>query len=473
MAFGFFRKNEVADTIFMGGKIFTQNSDLPWAEAVACKDGLILAVGDYEDLTEFEGKSTEIVDLEGGVMLPGYIDSCGHPVYNAFQDSCLFLNEGSLEDTLSQISDYASANGAADIIFAFGYDETILKGFEAEQTRAFLDKICEDKPVVALGKSGFHCFVNTAAMEMVKAAAEEDEIQAVSISYLLGILEPIDHTVVPEAVPAIMGKYSERGFTAVFDCGAPDLFASLYQNIMIHTYQENMIKQRFYGSLLITRDVNPKAVMQKLAQYRTNCAELNGYVNFQTLKLIVEGAEETQNMSSEMLRTLCLESGDKGFNVHIDALGESAVGESVEAMEATRSAGYKKNTFTLAHDQVSDPKELADTCYHLDINESVLTLVPSDNDWLCLENAASVEEAIDMLTVNAALQLGISNRFGSIEKGKHADFAVFNENPIEAKSLSDFKKLQAVLTVIDGAIVYDAEEDDRSQWYSMLTMQQF
>ena len=123
MAFGFFKKNEVADTIFMGGKIFTQNSDLPWAEAVACKDGLILAVGDYEDLTEFEGKNTEVVDLEGKVMLPGYIDTCGHPVYNAFQDSCLFLNEGSLEEILSQISDYASANEAADIIFTFGYDE--------------------------------------------------------------------------------------------------------------------------------------------------------------------------------------------------------------------------------------------------------------------------------------------------------------------------------------------------------------
>ena len=213
--------------------------------------------------------------------------------------------------------------------------------------------------------------------------------------------------------------------------------------------------------------------MQKLAQYRTNCAELNGYVNFKTLKLIVEGAEETQNISSEVLRTLCLESGDKGFNVHIDALGESAVSQAVEAMEATRSAGYKKNTFTLAHDQVSDPEELTDTCYHLDINESVLTLDPPDNDWLCIENAASIEEAIDTLTVDAALQLGISSSFGSIEKGKHADFAIFEENPIEAKSLSDFKKLQAVLTVIDGAIVYDAEEDDMSQWYSMLTMQQF
>jgi predicted amidohydrolase YtcJ len=127
MAFGFFKKNETADTIFMGGKIFTQNSDLPWVEAVACKDGLVLAVGDYEDLVEFEGKNTDIVGLEGGFMLPGYIDTCGHPVMKAFQDSCLFLTDGGLEDIIAQISDYTGKREDAEVIFAYGYDEDILK----------------------------------------------------------------------------------------------------------------------------------------------------------------------------------------------------------------------------------------------------------------------------------------------------------------------------------------------------------
>jgi predicted amidohydrolase YtcJ len=473
MAFGFFKKNETADTIFMGGKIFTQNSDFPWAEAVACKDGLILAVGDYEDVSEFEGKNTEIVDLEGGVMLPGYIDTCGHPVMNAFKESCLFLSEGDLEDTLAQISEYAAANEDAGVIFAYGYEESILKGIEAEQARALLDKVSADKPVIALGKSGFHCFVNTVATEIVKAAAEEDEIQAITLSYLLGIIEPIDLDAMPEAVPAAVGSYCEKGFTTVFDCGAPDFFASIYQNILVHIFQEDMIKQRFYGSLLITRDINSKAVMHKLSQFRTNCAELNGYINFKTLKLIVEGDEETLSISEEVLGELCLEAGDKGFDIHIDALGEDAVNEVVEALSATRSAGYKKNTFTLAHDQVREPQELTDTCYHLGVSESALTLHSSEDEWLCIENAKSVEEAIDMLTVNAAVQLGIGSDYGSIENGKHADFVIFNENPFEAKSLSAFKKLQAVMTVIDGNVVYDAEEDDMSQWFSMLTSQQY
>ena len=473
MAFGFFKKNETADAIFMGGKIFTQNSELPWAEAVACKDGQILAVGDYADLSELEGKHTEVIDLEGKFVLPGYIDTCGHPVLQAYQDSCLFLKVGDLTDTLNQISEYAAVYDDAEIIFAFGYDEVILKGLDAEQVRELLDKICEDKPVVVLGKSGFHCFVNTRAMELVQAAAQEDEIQAVTLSYILGILEPIDLNTVPEAIPDIMGNYCERGFTSVFDCGAPDLFASLYQNIMVHLYQETMMKQRFHGSLLITRDVNPKAVMYKLSQFRTNCAELNGYVNFKTLKLVVEGTEEALSISGEALRELCLEAADKGFHVHIDALGTAAVAEALEAMGAIRSAGYKKNALILAHDPVSDPEELTNTCCYLNINETAPTVGLSDNDWRCIEKAANIEEAVDMLTINAAIQLGLDSGFGSIEKGKHADFVIFDENPFEAGSLLSFKKLQAAMTVIDGAIVYDAKEDDRSQWYSMLTMQQY
>jgi predicted amidohydrolase YtcJ len=472
MAFGFFKKSETADAIFMGGKVFTQNSELPWAEAVACKDGLVLAVGDYEDLSEFEGKNTDIVDLEGGFMLPGYIDACGHPVMKAFQDSCLFLTDGGLEDVMTQISDYTAANEDIETVFAYGYDENILKDIESERVRALLDEACPDKPAVVLAKSGFHCFINTAALDIVKAAAEEDDVNAITISYILSVLEPIDINTIPEAVPEIMGKYCDRGFTSIFDCGAPDPFASLYQNFMVHLYQEEMLKQRFYGSLLVTRDANPRGVMNRLSQLRTNCAELNGHIGFKTLKLLLEGDEENLSISEDVLGELCIEAGDKGFDVHIDALGEDAIDAALEAMSAARSAGYKKNALVLAHDETADPQELKDNCYHLDITETVCTLTP-DNDWLCIENAKSVEEAVEMLTVNAALQLGISSEFGTIERGKHADFVIFDENPLACRTLADFKKLHSAMTVIDGNVVYDAEEDDMSQWFSMLTMQQY
>jgi len=469
MAFGFFKKNETADIIFMGGKIFTLNYDFPEVEAVACRDGIILDIGDYEDLAVLEGKNTEIVDLEGGVMLPGYIDTCGYPALRAMKKFCLFLKEGGPDDIADQISAYAAANPDAGVIFAYGYDDNVMKGMEGESSRAMLDKACGDRPVVALSESGFHCLINSAALEIVKAAAEEDEVQAVTIPYLLGVLEPVDLEAATGAALRQMGRYCERGFTSVFDCGAPDFFTSSFQNLLVHIYQENMLKQKYYGSLLISRSALPAAVVQRLSQLRTNCAELNGYINFKTLSLTVESDGENLTIPGEVLKELAVESSDKGLDVHIEARGEDAVTAAFEALAAARSAGYKKNALTLVHSPDSEAEELSDNCYHLGITEIVRTsgsndtAVP-DDEWLCIANAKTIEEAVDLLTVDAAAQLGISGGYGTIERGKHADFVIFDENPFEAKSLEEFKKLKAAMTVLDGVVVYDAKEDDPATW---------
>ena len=99
MAFGLFKKKETgADSIFYGGKIFTQDPDNEWATAVACKDGKVLAVGDDEDIMELEEDSTIVVDLEGEYMLPGFIDPAGHPALEIFKKCSLYLDkEDSIE----------------------------------------------------------------------------------------------------------------------------------------------------------------------------------------------------------------------------------------------------------------------------------------------------------------------------------------------------------------------------------------
>ena len=157
-------------------------------------------------------------------MLPGYIHTCGHPVIKAFKDSCLFLEESDFAGTLAQISDYAAKNEDAPIIFAYGYNEDILEGVDAVQTRDALDAISTDKPLLALGKSGLSCFVNTASADAVKAAAEEEEVTSISLGYIMSILEPIDLNTMPEIIPLSMGDYCQKGFTSVFDCGAAELF---------------------------------------------------------------------------------------------------------------------------------------------------------------------------------------------------------------------------------------------------------
>ena len=72
---------DVAATIYTGGTIVTVNDAQPTAEAIAVKDGKILAVGGRDEVLELEGTETQVVDLAGKTMLPGFIDAHGH-VFN-------------------------------------------------------------------------------------------------------------------------------------------------------------------------------------------------------------------------------------------------------------------------------------------------------------------------------------------------------------------------------------------------------
>ena len=68
----------VADTVYSGGVIVTMDDTRPMAEAVAVRDGRILAVGDVEEVLAHAGPTTRRVDLSGQTMLPGFFDSHGH-----------------------------------------------------------------------------------------------------------------------------------------------------------------------------------------------------------------------------------------------------------------------------------------------------------------------------------------------------------------------------------------------------------
>src|SRR5262245_12862981 len=68
-----------ADTIFSGGSIVTIDDNQPTAEALAVKDGKILAVGSRADIEKsHKGPQTKVVDLTGKTLLPGFLDAHSH-----------------------------------------------------------------------------------------------------------------------------------------------------------------------------------------------------------------------------------------------------------------------------------------------------------------------------------------------------------------------------------------------------------
>ena len=155
MLFGLIKKHEVADIVFKGGKIYTLDPDAPWAEAVACQDGRIVAVGDEEIIEGFVGEETEIIDLDGRVLLPGFIDTAGHPVLRAFEDACMILYDDMPMDlVLETIAEFVENNPDRAGYFAYGFNTGFVLGKNKEETKAILDKICMDKPIALLDISG-------------------------------------------------------------------------------------------------------------------------------------------------------------------------------------------------------------------------------------------------------------------------------------------------------------------------------
>lgn len=175
---------EIADTIYTGGPILTIDDAAPRAEAVAVKDGLILAVGALDKVKTHQSDATEIVDLAGRTMLPGFVDSHGHVVFGGLQALSANLlappdgkvtDIGSLQETLrSWLSDNAEAVERVKVVVGFGYDNAQLAELR-HPTREDLDAVTTEYPIIIVHQSGHLGVANSKALEVAGVDASTED----------------------------------------------------------------------------------------------------------------------------------------------------------------------------------------------------------------------------------------------------------------------------------------------------------
>lgn len=166
---------ETADTIYAGGPILTINDTMPRAEAVAVRDGRILAVGSLDEIAKHRGDTTEDFDLDGRAMLPGFVDSHGHVVMGGLQALSANLlappdgevrDIASLQDTLRQwIDENAEVVSQVKVVVGFGYDNAQLSELR-HPTRDELDAVTTEYPVIIVHQSGHLGVANSKALEI-------------------------------------------------------------------------------------------------------------------------------------------------------------------------------------------------------------------------------------------------------------------------------------------------------------------
>jgi len=113
---------EPADTVFTGGKVYTVSEAKPWAEAIAVKGSGIVYIGDDAGAKVFIGDDTEVLDLAGKMVTPGFISAHDHLVASEWMNLGAQLYEGkSLDNYLKTIKDYAEAHADEEVIRGIGW----------------------------------------------------------------------------------------------------------------------------------------------------------------------------------------------------------------------------------------------------------------------------------------------------------------------------------------------------------------
>jgi predicted amidohydrolase YtcJ len=164
-------------TIFTGGPILTIDDAMPTAEAVAVRNGVIVAVGSLDAARAAAGRNAQVVNLDGRTLLPGFFDPHGHVSMVGLQAryaNLLPAPDGQGDDipalqriTRDWMNQHEQLVRDTQLVIGFGYDDSQLKEHR-HPTRTELDAISDSVPILFLHQSGHLGAANSAAL---KAAA--------------------------------------------------------------------------------------------------------------------------------------------------------------------------------------------------------------------------------------------------------------------------------------------------------------
>lgn len=379
-----------ADTLLINARVYTVNEAQPWAEAVAIAGGKIVFVGSVKDAMMWRGHKTEVIDLAGGMLLPGFIDSHSHILLGGAHVDDLVLDPTDEPDQwILQVQAFAKAHPEQELIMAVGF---LASRFgQAGPHRKLLDHI--EKPVFILDEGMHGAWLNSAALE--RLAIDRDtqdplpgfdyykrDANGEPTGYLLegtvwsamAALELTTSESLAQGTAKVIDYYNAAGITSVFDAG-PWEVEEIQADILARLDEENALTLFFSGSYYIDDAADLETVLDKVLALKRQ-TETTPY-KIQTLKIMVDGTVEGRTaamfedyqgddgnkgetvLSPAQLNRLVQAAVSKGVDVHFHALGERAVSEALDAIALAQAAHPNSHVrFTISHIQVISDKDI-------------------------------------------------------------------------------------------------------------------
>ena len=259
----FVARARAADAIYAGGPILTMRGQTPeYAEALAVKDGTILAVGRKADVDKLATTATRRIDLAGHTVLPGFIDTHGHMVYfgKNLVDADLFGSKD-VPDLVARMKGQVEKVPAGGWIVGFGYQAKQLAE-KRTPSREELDRISTEIPVMIVDSSGHAGAGNSKLFEAAGIDGETPDPEGGVFARgpdgksLLGPMEetalnavriqrpPFTGKLAADAITGAARKWASYGQTTAMEAGLG--LGSDDIGIVLHAIQENLLPIDLY-----------------------------------------------------------------------------------------------------------------------------------------------------------------------------------------------------------------------------------
>jgi predicted amidohydrolase YtcJ len=387
-----------ADLVFTGGerggRVFLSDGARTTARAVAVTDGVISAVG--HDVSAFIGPDTEVVDLAGGLLVPGFQDAHVHPVWGGLDMlRCDLSALATREEYLARIAEYAAEHPDDEWILGGGWQMSVFPG--GTPTAADLDTVLPDRPAFLPNRDGHGAWVNTRALALAGITRDtpdpadgriERDADGVPSGTLhegaMGLVNRLLPTEAPERLVEALLQGQRHlhsyGVTSWQDAIVGTEYGDAGDPLpaYLSAAASGALTGRVVGSLWWDRSRGLEQIDEIVRRREESTV---GRFRARSVKIMQDGVAE--NFTAAMLEPYCDGHGHPredsgisfvepellkeaatrldalGFTLHFHAIGDRAVRECLDAVEAALVAnGPRGNRHHISHIQVVHPDDI-------------------------------------------------------------------------------------------------------------------
>lgn len=380
------------DLLVRNGRLFTPAGvvDTP----LLVQDGVIAAIGD--DAVDRAKPRTPELDARGGLVTPGFQDAHIHPYHAGIDLLRLALNDETAATAyLDRIAAYCAANPDLEWIRGGGWAMEAFPG--GVPTAAALDAVTGGRPAFLSNRDGHGAWVNTAALERAGVTASTPDpvdgrierdadgrpigmLQEGAMDLVSDLLPPTTDEEIDAAFLVAQRQLLAWGITGWQDAmigvvhGLPDLLAS-----SLRLADRGEIVAHVVGALWWERDrgleqipelVERRALAAGRERFRATSVKImqDGVPENFTAAMLTPYLDAHGHDSGEtgksfvdpaVLREAAIALDAEGFQLHVHTIGDRAVREALDAIEAARAAnGVRDARHHLAHIQVVHPDDV-------------------------------------------------------------------------------------------------------------------